>query len=147
MKKKILLIIGVLALAACITVYFIWNKPHKNVRSASAVPVTAITLYQDFMNDTATAGNRYRNQVLAVTGTITAIMQNQQQQQVILLKTATSGGSVNCTMEEKTTSLTEGDIVTLKGICSGYMEGEAGMGLPGEVFLLRCYHVPAKSSL
>jgi hypothetical protein len=58
---------------------------------------------------------------------------------VILVETDVAGAYINCTMEEKTTGIIIGDKITLKGICSGYISGDMDMGLPGDVFLTRCY--------
>jgi riboflavin synthase alpha subunit len=77
--------------------------------------------------------------VVEVSGKITQVSLNQQHQQIILLKTNVSGGSVNCTMEEKANNIKAGDSIVLKGICSGYIGGDMDMGLPGDVFLIRCY--------
>ena len=76
---------------------------------------------------------------MEVSGEITQASMNQQHQQIILLKTNVSGGSVNCTMEEKANNIKAGDSIVLKGICSSYMGGNMDMGLPGDVFLSRCY--------
>jgi len=98
-----------------------------------------VQLYDAFTRDTATANRTYLTRIVSVTGTITGILENQQSQQVVLLKTNTDGGSINCTFEEKAVGLNPGITVTVKGICSGYISGDAGMGLPGDVFLTRCY--------
>jgi len=141
-KRNTWISLVILLLAAGFIGYKMWNKPHKDVRSADALPVTAVQLYQAFTTDSVKARQLYTSQVVAVSGTIIRISENGQQQQVILLKTATGGASVNCTMEEKSAKLSEGQAATIKGICSGYIEGDADMGLPGDVFLVRCYYVP-----
>jgi len=143
-KRNTWLSLLILVLAGGFIGYKVWNKPHKEVRSADAVPATAIQLYQAFTSDSVKARQRYTNKILAVSGSITRISENGQQQQVVMLQTATDGASINCTMEEKATGLREGQPVTIKGICSGYMEGDADMGLPGDVFLVRCYYIPEK---
>jgi hypothetical protein len=42
-------------------------------------------------------------------------------------------------MEESANNIKEGDVISVKGICSGYIPGDKDMELPGDVFLIRCY--------
>lgn len=134
---------AVLTFAAIIVVaviigYRIWNKPHPDIKDADAVKITSIALYDILSkhgNDSAT----YLNKVVKVSGVISSISKNEQNQQIILLKSNASGGSVNCTMEKEVNDRKPGDTIVLKGICSGYISGDMNMGLPGDVFLIRCY--------
>jgi hypothetical protein len=140
-KKTILfLLLAVIIIGACI-VYYIWNKPHKDVKHASAEKVTAAVLYQTFSTDSVKAKSMYTDKVLEVSGEVTKVTTNQQNQQVILIKTAVADASVNCTMEENATGVKPGDNISIKGICSGYIAGDAAMDLPGDVFITRGYHL------
>lgn len=121
------------------TVYYMWNKPHKNVKDADAENITAAELFDLYITDSAKAKDLYTGNIIHVTGEITRLSLNQQSQQVILLKTAVEGAAVNCTMEEKTVPVKPGDTITIKGICSGYISGDPEMGLPGDVFIIRGY--------
>ncbi len=55
--------------------------------------------------------------------------------------------SVNCTMEENVNNIKAGDTILIKGICSGYINGDIDMGLPGDVFLIRCYYFNLKNNM
>ncbi len=85
------------------------------------------------------AKTTYVNKVLNVFGIVKSVSVNQEHQQIILLKTSEPDASVNCTMEGNAVGIRVGDQVLLKGLCVGYSGGEADMGLPGDVFLVRCY--------
>ncbi len=140
-KKTILFtLLAIIAIGAAI-VYYIWNKPHKDVKHASAEKVTASTLYQTFSTDSVKAKSMYTDKVLEVSGEVTKVTTNQQNQQVILIRTAVTDASVNCTMEENAISVKPGDTICIKGICSGYIAGDADMDLPGDVFIIRGYHL------
>ena len=140
-KKTILYsILGLIVIAAG-TGYYLWNKPHKDVKHASGIAVSAAELYLTFSTDSVKAKNTYTDKVLEVKGDVVNVTVNQQGQQVILLKTATADASVNCTMEEKATAAKPGDVMIIKGICSGYIAGDADMDLPGDVFITRGYHI------
>lgn len=120
--------------------YLLWNKPHKNVRdAAAAAKVAATDLYNLFITDSLKAKNLYIEKIVLVWGQVEKISVNQQLQDIILLKTGVSGAYINCTMENKTEGVREHESVSIKGICSGYINGDTDMGLPGDVFLIRGY--------
>jgi hypothetical protein len=121
--------------------YLLYNKPHQNVATASAVSVTAVALYNSFITDTATAGKRYLQQVIQVSGTIKSITSNQQNQQVLLLQTNTNGASVNCTMEAAATNTQPGHNIIVKGICQGLGQADAELGIAADLYISRCYQV------
>lgn len=138
-KRNILFFFIVSVLVVFIAGYLLWNKPHRNVKDAEAIETNAIDLYNIFISDSAKANVTYLNKVVKVSGTISGLSVNQKHEKIILLKTAVSGASVNCTMEENINNYKAGDNIILKGICSGYIPGDADMGLAGDVFLIRCY--------
>lgn len=129
---------AVIVIAATIG-YLMWNKPHKNVIDADAVKITAAELYNSFISDSLKARTLYVDKVVQVAGEVAKISLNLQAQQVIFITTPVSGAFINCTMEEKINNIKEGDNIVIKGICSGYISGDADMGLPGDVFIIRGY--------
>ena len=139
LKTNILIFFIALVLIAVGAGYIMWNKPHENVKDASAVKISAVDLYKIFTSGSAKARSMYLNTIVAVSGEVVQVSNNQQKQQVILLKTQTAGASINCTMEENANNIKVGDTIVLKGICSGYISGDPDMGLAGDVFLTRCY--------
>ncbi|MEO8567577.1 MAG: hypothetical protein ABI419_00530 [Ginsengibacter sp.] len=139
LKKNILFIFIAIVLFACIGGYLVWNRPHQDVKGANAIETTSIDLYKIFTSEPLVAKSKYLNTITAVSGEIIGISLNQKNQQILLLKTQTSGASVNCTMEENIDNARAGDTIALKGICIGYIEGDSEMGLPGDVYLIRCY--------
>ena len=147
MKKKgrniLFILIGLGLWCGLVISYFVWNKPHQGVRDADAVRTNALTLYKSFTTDSAKAKSAFLNKVVSVSGVVKEVSVNQQQQQIILLKTLVPGAFVNCTMEKSSNNIQQGNKVELKGICIGYIGGDADMGIPGDVFLIRCY--PQKS--
>ena len=139
--KNLTIIITAVVLVTGVTMYFLWNKPHKNIKDATAVELSAVNLYTVFITDSLKAKSLYVDKVIQVLGEVARLSLNQQAQQIILIKTAVDGGYINCTMEKKNNALKAGDKITLKGICSGYISGDIDMGLPGDVFLVRCYPI------
>jgi hypothetical protein len=132
--------LAVVIVTGVIIGYRLWNKPHENIKNASAIKINAIALYNTLANDSSHTPSSLINQVLVVSGKVKRVSENQQKQQVILLETNVPDGSVNCTMEEKVKIVKAGDSILLKGICMGYTGGDQDIQLPGDVFLIRCYH-------
>ena len=137
-KRKIAFFVVLLVLLSAFVGYKIWNKPHRNVRDAIPVKVNAAVLYKTLSEKNSSDKSDFNNKVLLVSGTVKQVLQNHQKQQVILLKTNIEDGAVNCTMEENFKNIKAGDSVSIKGICIGYNAGD--FDLPGDVFLIRCYH-------
>ncbi|MES2849163.1 MAG: hypothetical protein V4685_08910 [Bacteroidota bacterium] len=133
------MIIVVLALVGASAGYFLWNKPHKDVSASEGIKANAPDLYQAFITDSAAANAKYIDKVVEVSGTIKSTSVNQQQQKVVSLQTKAGDAAVNCTMEQKDAIIKEGIEIKIKGICSGLGEGDADLGIMGDVYLIRCY--------
>lgn len=139
-KRNIFLVLIAIIAIIIIIGYGIWNKPHREVKDATAIKTTAVALYKDLTTDSARMKSIFINKIVAVSGEVKEISKNKQNQQIILLKTNVPEGSVNCTMEENVDTIKVGNMVDLKGICLGYIGGDMDINLPGDVFLIRCYH-------
>ena len=137
--KKIGLIVTILLLAGLSAAYFLWNKPHKDVSSAKGLQVNATKLYQAFITDSAAANAKYADKVVEVKGIIKSTSLNQQQQVIVVLQTDNSEAAVNCTLEQKDAVIKAGAEIKLKGICTGLGEGDADLGILGDLYLIRCY--------
>lgn len=139
--KKILTVVLLLTIIAAGAGYYLWNKPHKNVAAADSIKVAAAVLYKAFITDTIVAKNNYLQKVVEVKGSVNAVTENQQGQTLVTLKTATGGAYINCTMEGDANGIKEGSEITVKGICEGIGQADADLGIPGDVYLVRCYVV------
>ncbi|HXS54975.1 MAG TPA: hypothetical protein VN726_02555 [Hanamia sp.] len=145
MRKKITIYIivvvaAVIAIAGIIG-YQIWNKPHQDIKDAKAIETTAVDFYTNLANISNQKSASFINKVVAVAGTVKEVSKNRLGQQVILLKTSVDGGSLNCTMEQPADNVMAGATVVIKGVCTGYIEGDKDMDLPGDVYLTRCYQL------
>jgi tRNA_anti-like len=138
-KKYVLLFLTGIVLVAAGMGYYLYHKPAIDVQNASGQKVVATELYAIFTKDSATAKKDYTHKILEVSGMVTLITENQRHQPVVLLKTNTEGAAVNCTLEGTTGDIKAGNSVSIKGICNGIGEGDADLGLPGDVYLVRCY--------
>ena len=136
---RIAVLIAVLATAGSITGYLLWNKPHREVAEATALKIQATELYRIFSKDSAAARRDFLEKVLSVEGQLQKVSENQQKQLVATLLTGTEGAYINCTFEGPANGLQAGKTVSIKGICGGLGEGDPDLGIPGDLYLLRCY--------
>ena len=137
--KIIVVIFCILILLGVVTAFYLWNKPHQDVANTTAVKINAVELYKVFSTDSVTANKKFIQQVIEVSGTIHNISKNQQNQTIVLIKTNTDGAYINCTLEQESNKLQAGQFVNLKGICNGLGQGDADIGIMGDVYLVRCY--------
>ncbi|HEX4957355.1 MAG TPA: hypothetical protein VFV46_04205 [Lacibacter sp.] len=135
MKRFRLFLLAAVLLSVIVILYvwfFIWNKPQVNVSDADAVKVEAAALFTAYSSDEQLANTNYLEKILEVTGKVTSVTQNAEGFTVVLLQTNDPMFGINCTLEQKNVTVREGDTVTLKGICIGYLT---------DVVLIRCYKI------
>ncbi len=132
MKRSIpyLIAFTILSIAAAYIWLFIWNPAPPSIEETKAISIDAVTLFNAFSQNEKKANADYLDKVLQVRGEVTNITTNADGLTVILLKTDDMMFGINCTMEEKTSSIKTGDQVTLKGLCTGYLT---------DVVLIRCH--------
>ena len=137
--KKIVITFCMLILIGAAAGFYLWNKPHQDITNAAAIKTDAVTLYKVFSADSITANKKFIQQVIQLSGTINSISKNQQNQTVVLIKTDTDGAFINCTLEQDLNNLQAGKTINIKGICNGIGQGDADLGIKGDVYLVRCY--------
>ncbi|MBP6688146.1 MAG: hypothetical protein KA160_09840 [Lacibacter sp.] len=125
----LLLFIALVISASLFVWFFVLNKSTQSIEQSQAVPVNAADIFRAYRENEQAASERYNGKVVAVTGVASAISVNRQGQKVIMLQTDDLMFAVNCTLE-KDADIKEGNIVTLKGICSGFTT---------DVIIIRCY--------
>jgi DNA/RNA endonuclease YhcR with UshA esterase domain len=123
--KKIILGILVLGIIGSFVAYKMYNKPHVNVAEASSdITISADKILNDFSTDETTAHAKYLEKIIEVKGVISEI-KTEKEKGIITLKTNDDFGSVICHLSAESTTaistLKEGETVTLKGICTGYL--------------------------
>ena len=142
-KTKIILFSSTFLLVIAVLVfgYFLYNKGTLDIKSKKGIPVAATDLYLLYSTDSLSAGEKYTDNVLVVSGEVFEISNNPQQQKVILVKTETPGAFINCTFEEPVETVKQAERIKIKGICSGMGQGYPDMGIKGDVYLTRCFLV------
>lgn len=117
------ILIGIILFSVVVSgvIYRMYNKPHRDPSTESAIQVSATELFRSFENNEAEANGLYLDKVLEVSGKITEITINQQSIPVIVLETENPMFTVRCTMENPEIAVNVGDIIKIKGICTGYL--------------------------
>ena len=119
--KKYIIIIGALILVVAGVAYRMYNKPHRDPASETAIEINAAELFRAYENNESGANTLYLDKVLAVSGKVAEISTNQEMMPVVILETENPMFGVSCTMENPKITLQAGDVVTIKGICTGYL--------------------------
>lgn len=125
-KENILLISAICLVIAGISIaVYMYNKPHISVAEASPKAfLEAQVLVGNFQNNENQANSEYLEQIIQVTGKISEL-DTADGNGVITLSGESSFGSVMCNLppeeNQKMVGLKEGQNVTIKGICTGYL--------------------------
>lgn len=133
-KYRVVMVIAMsIAVIACIYAYKEYTRklPDTNELKA-AFTLKASDLIRQFEADEAKATVRYSDQVISVQGIIDSV-QPADSSGTVFLKDGSSVTSVMCQFDEKNfqelPGLQKGELITIKGICSGYLM---------DVIMVRC---------
>jgi hypothetical protein len=124
MKKwiKVLLIAGGIGLIAGLgLLYWIFNKPHRDVAKETGIQLTAQQLFDAFHNDEAAANKLYLDKAIELSGTVADVSTNQEGQKVVNIATNDPFFTINCTFKADPGNLQPGDAIVFKGICTGFI--------------------------
>ena len=119
--KKILFAIILIAAVGGGAYYFVMNKPHKDVTAEKSIDISAAQLFAEFTANEQIANTKYLNKAIQVSGIIATIDENQDKQKFIVLKTDDALNGVMCSMRTNNFSAGNGDIISIKGFCSGFV--------------------------
>jgi len=125
--KKLKIIIFILVVGGVIGVIValrVFKKAEISVASAKAeLAIGASPLTQQFENNEDSANALYLGKIIEVSGTINSISDNEQGISIYLKNNGESSG-VMCSFGKgtiKTSELSQGQSVKIKGICNGYL--------------------------
>jgi len=123
MMVKRIIVIAIIAVIAtgAVTFYYLYNKPQRDVASLDAKVVSAKKLYSDFSTNEQQANTSYLNKAVQVNGKVIEVKKNQSDQPQVVLDTGDPIFGVACTMDNNLNNIRPGDEVTIKGICTGYL--------------------------
>jgi hypothetical protein len=137
---RVLLILLVIAALGGWYAYSEYNRPLANMADAkSEVSSKAIDLITDFEKDETAASKKFVDKVIEVEGTLKEATADDQGLYTLALGDEASMSSVRCSVDSAFTvvasQLNKGEIVKIKGVCSGFTIDEL---LGSDVTLVRC---------
>jgi len=125
MKKKLLIVILILAIGSGIFVYLQWNKPHRDPEKEKGLAVSAEQLFNDYEQNETTANGQYLNKTLEISGIVIDKGQNQEGTPTLMLEAGRPMSGVQLTFnikfKDKLADLNVGDKIVAKGICTGFL--------------------------
>jgi len=125
MKKRTILWIGIplLLLLAIAWAYHLYVKPHQSAAGETAdFSIDADSLYSQYQANEHAADQKYLGKVIEVSGKLSDIQHNGNAEVWILSQQG--GGGINCQLFAGVKPDPEpksGDIVTVKGRCTGFL--------------------------
>ena len=121
-SKQLLLIASIgLALSVALTVYFVYAREHRDVTSEKGIQVTSQQLFEAFVADENKANGLYLDKAIQISGEVVNVTTNQDGNIVVDFKTNDPFFVINCTFKTHPGALKAGDMITFKGICTGYI--------------------------
>jgi len=114
-KKKIIILVSLLSfLAVSTTIYFIWNKPHKNYFNAPVdISIEGTKLNEYYQNDLMDANLKFLDKILLVSGPVTKL-----NSRLVII-----GDNIVCSLDSShvlDTSIKLYDEISVRGRCIGY---------------------------
>ena len=124
--RYLLAIVLVTAVALSIYAYKEFNRKPADLNKSDAVEhITASDLSALYSNNEDSANKKYLGKVIEVTGSVIDIENQQDTLLTILLGDTLQTGLVSCLMDKNymadAKNKVRGDIVKIKGICTGYL--------------------------
>jgi hypothetical protein len=136
--KVALFIVSFIAISAILAALYMFNLKHTDMSKAKPDFVVSSTVLQkEFEDNETSASSKYINKILEVSGNIASVAKADSNSLNISLKTGSDISSVICTLTVfgDISDLKEGDEITLRGECSGFLM---------DVLLNNCAIIPGK---
>lgn len=121
LKRIIFIVIVFVIVCGFGYAYYIWNKPERDVSKENGIKISAVAIYDSFVNNEQAANISFLNKAIEVTGKVNTVKQNQAGKIVVYLQSNDPVFGVNCTFKQDPQKISKGDIIVFKGICTGYL--------------------------
>ena len=120
-RKIMILAVAVMIAIAAGTGYYLYNKPVPSVADLTAKAVSATDLFKDFSTNEQMANQSFLNKAVQVSGKVLEVSHNQNQQVQVILDAGDPMFGIACTLDDANARVKRGDLVTIKGICTGFL--------------------------
>jgi len=117
-------LVFLLAVGGILAALYMYNLQDKDLQKVKPdFIITASELQNAFETDETTAGTKYINRIIEVSGEVASVNPGENQTVIIILKTDSPVSGVSCTLQADShpPGLSAGDQVSLRGQCSGFL--------------------------
>lgn len=124
--QKILSISFVLIVLGGVAGIYFYQKPPRDVSKTEAeIQIQSEALLEAFQKNEEEARASYAGKIILVKGTVQTV-QVTQNKQIVVLAEAGSFFGINCSFnadqQNQLESLLKGDVISVKGLCKGYID-------------------------
>lgn len=151
-KKKVIRTLLIIVVAGVLiilgTIYYLFNKPHRDVAEMDVDFTTSATeLVTEYLNAPDLSNEKYlaedgESKILAVTGMVASINTDLNNQRVVTLRDESQKAGVSCTFTLSTNTQTEkvslGQTITVKGVIRSGAEHNEDLDLYEDVIMEKC---------
>ena len=142
-QVRIVRVVVIILIAAAVGGWYAYTEYNRPLASISeteaAVTISAVNLISAFEKDSANANQQYIDKIIEVEGILKEATADDQGFYTLALGDDSSMSSVRCSVDSVSTQaasqLKKGDLVKIKGVCSGFTTDEL---LGSDVTLVRC---------
>ncbi len=131
--KYILLALALIIAGAAFYGYKEYNRTNKDIAIITpSFKTTSTELINEFTKNDTVANTKYLDKTIALNGNIKSIDKDENGFFTIVIGDTSSTTSVRCSMDSvhnmEASTLKEGTLVNVKGICTGFIKDELGIG-------------------
>lgn len=135
--KKYLFSFGLLGLIAISIAMYMYNKPHKDIRSSQTdFKVEAVQLFAEFEENETNANSKYLDKLIEIKGKVRETSSDENGNVSVILESENELSGVVCQLDNlvthKKTTFNPGEEITFKGLCTGMLM---------DVVMVRCVEV------
>lgn len=139
-RKKVLIGIAIIVLTAVIYGYQEYTRTNEDLNYVKAnFKIQAVDLIKEFEESEKNANEKFLDKIIAVSGTIRDMIKDDKGYYSVVLGAENSMSSVRCSMnavlDDDTAVLRKGNIIVIKGSCTGFNADEL---LGSDIILARC---------
>ncbi len=123
MRKKYFFIAGIVLLCLAGWGFYQYHRPRANLANKTAdVTIDAVDMFNQYQKDEAASNKKFLDKIIETKGEVTDAQQTDTTM-TVELKGGEMGG-INCSIKtdhEKLPLPTKGSVITIKGLCTGYL--------------------------
>lgn len=130
-------LIAIIGIAGATFVWWVYNKPHRNINNETAITISTTSLLEAFNTNEKTASTQYIDKTLSLSGIVKDASKNEVGKWVVNIESPTQNGSITVAFGNIQDSIQPFDSITYKGICAGFFPEEKNIVINEAVLLSR----------